>query len=275
VTRDQLAKRLGYSTWYCTRQFHRVLGLSLRSYLGQRRLSSAAIALRDTDARILELAQHWNFGSQEAFNRAFKRAYGLTPGAYRREPVPIRLAPVRRALMPFPTEKTMTSHARERISTSIQSLPAHRFLGLRNIEAADYFDFWEKQKRIPGLDCHTVVGLLESIPSRNGQIGGWFHRDGRQGYFYGIEVPEDYAGPVPEGMECTQIPASDYVVFHHPAYDFELEERQVYKAICAAMADWDPAMHGYAFDDTLPTYQRHAPDAWGQAFCRPIRKLDQ
>jgi AraC-like DNA-binding protein len=38
VALDQLAKRLGYSPWYCTRRFRQTLGLSFRTYLGMRRL---------------------------------------------------------------------------------------------------------------------------------------------------------------------------------------------------------------------------------------------
>lgn len=273
MTLDQVAKRLGYSPWYCTRRFRQILGLPFRTYLGMRRLSVATLELRDREDRVLEIALRWGFGSQEAFTRAFKRAYGLSPGAYRRSPVPLPLAPVRRTLMPISVENPMLSNARQRITTTLQSLPAHRFLGLRNLEASGYFEFWEKQKDVPGLDCHTVIGLLDSIPSRNGQIGGWFHQDGRLGYLYGIEVPVDYAGEVPKGMECTLIPASEYVVFHHPAYDFEREDQEVYAALQDAMAAWKPELNGYAFEDTLPTYQRHASDTWGQAFCRPIRRL--
>lgn len=163
----------------------------------------------------------------------------------------------------------------ERRSYTHHSLPAHRFLDLRTLEASGYFEFWEKQKGVSGLDCHTVLGLPESIPSRNGQIGEWFNQDGRRGYLHGIEVPVDYAGLVPKGMACTLIPAGDYVVFHHPAFDFEREDQEVYGALQEAVATWEPEAHGYAFDEALPTYQRHASDTWGQAFCRPAQKLQR
>lgn len=271
LTLRQVARRLGYSPWYCTRQFRRILGLPFRDYLASRRLSAAALELRDTRTRILDLALRWGFGSQEAFSRAFKRVFGISPGAYRRCPIPLPLAAVRRTYLPPLKEKTMQPPASARITTSIQELPAHGFLGLREPGARDYMDFWERQTA-RGVDCHATIGLLDSLPSKNGQIGGWFTCGQGGGYLYGIEVPADYAGPVPEGMTCTPIPGGAYAVFHHPAYDFEKDDQEVFQALRAAMAAWRPEAEGYVLDDARPTYQRHGSDTFGQAFCMPVRK---
>lgn len=271
LTLAQVARRLGYSPWYCTRRFRQILGRSFRSHLAARRLSAAALELRDGDAGILELAQRWGFASQEAFSRAFKRAFGVSPGAYRRCPVPLPLAPVRRVYLPPFKETPMHFDARKNITVSIQSLPAHGFLGLKEPHAVNYFDFWGRQAA-RGVDCHAVIGLLDSLPSRNGQIGGWYQEGDQRGYLYGIEVPEDYAGPVPEGMSLVPIPAGEYAVFHHPAYAFETEDPAVFKALQEAMAAWDPAAHGLKADPTRPTYQRHGSDTFGQAFCLPVRR---
>lgn len=269
LTLAHLAKRLGYSPFTCTRQFQRVTGLSFRRYLAARRLSAAAVALRDTDTGILELALTWGFSSHEAFSRAFKRAFGLSPGAYRRCPVPLILAPQRRTYLPITQESSMTVQP---ITHSIQHLPAHRLLGLKELGATDYMDFW-RRVQARGVDCHTVLGLLESIPSRNGQIGGWFVADGQTGYLYGIEVPEDYTGAIPEGMVCERIEAGDVAVFHHPAYDFEKEDAQVFAALHSAMNGWQPEVHGFKADPSRPTYQRHGSDTFGQAFCKPVKRI--
>ena len=271
ITLSLVARRLGYSPWYCTRQFRQILGLSFRRYLASRRLSAAAMALRDGETGTLELALRWGFTSQEAFSRAFKRAFGISPGAYRRCPVPLHLSPVRRVFLPLPMENAMAFDAHKQITTSIQFLPAHGFLGIREPNSTGYFDFWGRQAA-KGVDCHAVIGLLDSIPSCTGQIGGWYGKDGEEGYLYGIEVPETYAGPVPEGIELHRIPAGDYAVFLHPAYDFEKHDQAVFLALKAAMAVWMSEDHGFAADDGRPIYQRHGSDTFGQAICRPIRK---
>ena len=78
---ERVAQRLGYSRWWCTRQFSRVCGLSLRSYIRARRLSRGAVELRDSRRGILEVAMRNGFSSQEAFTRAFRQQWGIAPGA--------------------------------------------------------------------------------------------------------------------------------------------------------------------------------------------------
>ena len=96
--------------------------------------------------------------------------------------------------------------------------------------------------------------------------------DGQRGYFCGIEVAENHEGPVPVGRCCERIEAGEFAVFHHPAYDFEGEDAQVFAALHAAMEAWKPGNRGFAPDDTRPTYQRHGSDTFGQVFCRPVKR---
>ena len=46
------------------------------------------------------------------------------------------------------------------------TIPAHKFLHIRNYESIGYYDFWEKQSHIPGQDCATICGLLDSIKGK-------------------------------------------------------------------------------------------------------------
>ena len=70
----------------------------LRDYLRYRKLAFALKEIRDTDSGILDIALNYGFSSHEAFTRAFRSAYGITPSDYRRKPVPVVL---RTALRPF------------------------------------------------------------------------------------------------------------------------------------------------------------------------------
>ena len=36
---DEISKRVGYSPYYCSMQFHRVAGMTIKSYMAKRRLS--------------------------------------------------------------------------------------------------------------------------------------------------------------------------------------------------------------------------------------------
>ena len=52
-------------------------------YLAQWRMQVAAGLLRDTPAKVLEVALAVGYESEAAFSRAFKRAVGVAPGAWR------------------------------------------------------------------------------------------------------------------------------------------------------------------------------------------------
>jgi AraC-like DNA-binding protein len=53
-------------------------------YLAQWRMQLAAARLRDTDAKVMQVALEVGYVNEAAFSRAFKRAVGESPGAWRR-----------------------------------------------------------------------------------------------------------------------------------------------------------------------------------------------
>lgn len=163
LTLTYLAEKLGYSECYTSRKFREISGVPLREYLHQRKLAFALKELRDTEKGILEIALNYGFSSHEAFTRAFKEAYGVSPGEYRRCPTPVVL---RTTLNPFDcylaeTDGVKMKPAHGDVKTYFVSIPAHKYLHIRNYESIGYWDFWQKQSRIPGQDCDTICGLLD------------------------------------------------------------------------------------------------------------------
>lgn len=79
LTLGRLSQTLGYSEYYVSRKFSEISGMKLRDYMRYRRLAFALRELRDTDKGILDIALDYGFTSHEAFTRAFKAAYGITP----------------------------------------------------------------------------------------------------------------------------------------------------------------------------------------------------
>lgn len=78
-----MASQVGFSKYHFHRVFRKYVGQSLNTYIRYRKLTSSAYLLLHSDERILDIALHYGFESQEAFTRAFKSVYSLPPAAYR------------------------------------------------------------------------------------------------------------------------------------------------------------------------------------------------
>jgi transcriptional regulator GlxA family with amidase domain len=67
-------------------RFRQCLGESPKSYVTRIRLAGAASTLRSTSLGLPEIALQAGYASQFSFSKAFKRAFGLPPSAYRGQP---------------------------------------------------------------------------------------------------------------------------------------------------------------------------------------------
>jgi AraC-like DNA-binding protein len=90
-TLTELSGYIGYSPYYCSAKFHETVGITMKQYIAKRKLSLAAIEVKNTNFRFLDIALKYGFSSQEAFTRAFVKAYDCTPFQYRKRPTVIKL----------------------------------------------------------------------------------------------------------------------------------------------------------------------------------------
>ena len=76
---EAIADVVGVSRFHISRAFGVTVGCALASYVRGRRLSEAARTLVDGAPDILAVALDTGYGSHEAFTRAFRQHFGLTP----------------------------------------------------------------------------------------------------------------------------------------------------------------------------------------------------
>ncbi len=287
LTLEALSGKLGYSAFHTTRKFKELAGISLRDYLRLRKLAFALIEIRDLKKPILQIAVDYGFSSHEAFSRAFKSAYGVTPKGYRKHPVPVVL---RTKINTFDRyilgigEIGMIQSSEE-IKIYYVSIPEHKFMHIKNYESNGYFDFWEKQAGIPGQDCDTICGLLDSIKGKldgeDDQIGSYsgqimahmVEADGKKAEGYGIRLPIDYSGMIPKQMLMADIPEAEYIVFEHGAFDYENENITVGERLEKAMQSFDWAEADRQEDKTSGriAYFYHDPEKY-EKWIIPVRK---
>lgn len=79
ITLDDVAAHCGVSPFHVTRAFAQVTGRSLMRYWRERRLTLAARTLAAGAPDILAVALDAGYGSHEAFTRAFRSQFDLTP----------------------------------------------------------------------------------------------------------------------------------------------------------------------------------------------------
>src|SRR5262245_27725427 len=80
---DAIAAIAGVSRYHMVRAFASATGLPVMRYVRARRLAEAARALAGGATDILDVALAAEYGSHEAFTRAFRSELGLTPEALR------------------------------------------------------------------------------------------------------------------------------------------------------------------------------------------------
>lgn len=80
---DQLARAAATSRSRLDSRFREVLGRSPIRYLTEWRLHLAQELLATTDLSVAAVARRVGYDAEEAFSRAFRRAYGEPPGAWR------------------------------------------------------------------------------------------------------------------------------------------------------------------------------------------------
>lgn len=296
LTLTHLAKKFGYSEYHFSRKFREISGMQLRDYLRYRKLAFALKQVRDTQEGILNIALDFGFSSHEAFTRAFKEAYGITPSEYRANPVPVVLRTIIRPFDCYLLE--IGGHGMNQTTSDVKAyfitIPAHKFLHIKNYESIGYWDFWQKQSLIPGQDCETICGLLDSIQGKLDDVGGGSADSGSGQVMafineptgricswgiplaecYGVRLPMDYDGPVPEQMIMADIPEGEYIVFEHGPFDYETENGMVEQKIEKAMKEFDYESSGYCLDTTpgrVFYFYHDCARFW--KYVRPVRKV--
>jgi len=93
LTVSNIAADIYISKYHYMRLFREIVGDSVMDYINKRKLTLAATALLETNAKILDIALDYGFDSRDVFSRAFKALMGITPAEYRKHGKNVILQP--------------------------------------------------------------------------------------------------------------------------------------------------------------------------------------
>jgi AraC family transcriptional regulator len=204
LTLDEIAGVGGVSRFHMVRAFAAATGFPVMRYVRARRLSEAARALANGAPDILSLALDADYGSHEAFTRAFRDHFGVTPEMVRAATCPDKL----RLQEPIMMDSTALDHLKPpRFETSKPLLVAglserithdNQGAGIPN----QWQRFHQSVDNIPGRIGKVAYGVC-----CNGDDAGNFD------YIAGVEVAD--FSDLPREFSRVRIPEQKYAVFTH------------------------------------------------------------
>lgn len=90
---SQISKIAFCSEYHFKRMFSFLAGISLAEYIRRRRLTLAAIELKNKNLRIIDIAVKYGYISADSFSRAFQNLHGILPSEARKEDAQIKAYP--------------------------------------------------------------------------------------------------------------------------------------------------------------------------------------
>lgn len=266
ITLKQLSDACFISPSYASKIFKEVTETSPYQYIKARRLSKAAVTLRDDEKKVLDVALDYVFDSHEGFTRAFSKQFGVTPKRYSKKKMPIQYF--------LPTSVVIEKKETEMrgfIFTQVIERPKRKVIIKRGETATEYFKYCDE------VGC-DVWGLLVSVKEALYEPAGFWLpeyliKPGTSQYVHGVEVPLDFNNEVPEGFDLIELPACQYMIFQGQPYDDDAYQQAVGECM-KAIETFDPKIYGYAYDYTqVPKFQLAPSGAIGYIEGHPIKKI--
>jgi len=204
ITLDDVAKGVGVSRFQLVRAFGVGTGYTVMRYLRARRLSIAAQALaRGEAANILEVALAAGYSSHEAFTRAFRDQFGVTPESVR----------LQRHLSNIQLVEAfqMTQDDNNTIQTPrIETHGAFLVVGLRE-------RYGQEASQHAPAQWQRFTPYIGAIPAQVGNctygVGYNGDDDGNIDYLCGVEVTR--ISNLPDELDHVRVPERRYAVFTH------------------------------------------------------------
>lgn len=252
ITLADLSEAAFFSPWYSARLFKELTGLAPADYIRRLKLSKSALRLRDETCRIIDVAYDMGFGSVDSYQRAFFREFGCNPKEYALNPIPLSLfTPYGVKFRELWKEPSSMENIKN-VFIQVIDKPDRKVIIKRGQKATGYWEYCQE------VGC-DVWGVLTSMKSLCGEpVCMWlpeqYCKPGTSKYVQGVEVAVDYNGPIPYEFDVIALPKAKYLMFQGEPFDEEYYCEAI-EVLQASMNRYDPAVIGYAWDDTNPRIQ--------------------
>ena len=252
ITLAALADICSFSPWYAHRLFREHTGFTPAEYIRRMRLAKSALRLKAEHAKVIDVAFELGFASVDGYTRAFRKEFGINPGEYARNPVPIQLFVAYGVKFRELRKEFTIMETPQTVFIQVIHKPRHKVIIKRGIKANNYFDYCGE------VGC-DVWGTLLSMDSLCGEpVCLWLPEPYKlpetSTYVQGVEVAEDFDGVLPEGFDVITLEEADYLMFQGEPFDEE-DYCAAILLVQNAMNRYDPSVIGCCWDDLNPRIQ--------------------
>ena len=270
ITLADLADACSLSPWYAHRLFREHTGYAPAEYIRRMRLAKSALRLKSEHAKIIDVAYDLGFSSVDGYTRAFRKEFGINPGEYAKNPVPIQLFVAYGVKFLALRKEFSTMSEPKNVFIQVIHKPRRKVIIKRGIKADHYFDYCGE------VGC-DVWGTLLSMDSLCGEpVCLWlperYKLPDTSTYVQGVEVTEDYTGVIPEGFDVITLEEGDYLLFQGEPFEEEDYCDAIF-AVQTAMNRYEPSVIGYCWDEMNPRIQLEPIGSRGYIEMRAVRKI--
>ena len=273
IALSDLCQAADYSCTHTIRVFKEITGFTPFEYIRRYRLTQGARRLREGNVRIADVATLCAFDTHEGFTRAFSKEFGLSPEAYKGEPVPltyfIPYSGLIRYLVKNKGDDDMERKQKQTIFIQVAERPRRKAIIKRGVAAEDYYAHCEE------VGCEPW-GVLESIKEALYEPAGFWLppkliRRGTSKYVLGVEVSSEYKGTVPDGFEIIDLDPCKVLIFQGEPFNDENFEEAI-GDIWDAIEKYDPKLYGLEWADAdAPRFQLMPVGSRGYIEARPVK----
>ncbi|MBR4928928.1 MAG: AraC family transcriptional regulator [Oscillospiraceae bacterium] len=214
ISAQDVADRVHISPFFLQRGFSVMTGCGIGEYLRSRRLYQAALDLRDTDDRVIDIAVRYGYESQESFTKAFSRFHGVTPSQARAGAAVNVFLPLR---------VNISIQGGNQMDYKIAPMFPFKVIGFEKV-----FDNETAQAEIPKFWDEICEKYANNVYAGNepanayekaivdnciGEYGVCIDDIGEDRFRY-LVAGRYTGGEVPEGMTLYEFPRGDWAVFN-------------------------------------------------------------
>ena len=209
---NKISKKVGISKFYLQRSFQILTCYSISEYIRNRRLYLAAIEIKNSKTKIIDIAYKYGYETPESFSKAFTKFHCNTPSSVKRGASYISFNKIKIKI---------TIEEGEEMKVKITPMFPIKLIGFEK-----EFDFENSYKEIPKYwdeicekHCKRIYAGLDPITNEekaivDNCIGEYaLCMDGNGKTFKYLIAGRYTGGDVPKGMKLVELKKGDWAIF--------------------------------------------------------------